>query len=185
MCSRIHQPSQQKQPSSLGQSNSSLIMHMLPLQHNRLMYFGLVRSHNQLRPFHTDKIIGYQSINYIHPRYQMMKAARSDQNGVLQSVRWSVCRLLSDVPSASRGSQYQLIGHNQSHQSLSMNISLQAKNCEASKCWRTVFGLATNVRRSFLKVCKALWRLCKVALRTSFTHIWSWATVDPSWPHLF
>ena len=96
----------------------------------------------------------------------MTEAARRDKNGVLQSVPWSVGRSLGDVTSPSRGSPNQPIKGNQKHRRVLLNISLQAENCEASKCWKTVFGLATNVRRSFLKVCEASCRLREVVLRT-------------------
>ena len=53
-------------------------------------------------------------------------------------------------------------------------IPSQAENCEASKCLRCMFGLATNVRRMYLKLCEASWRLREVVSRTGFRVV-----VDP------
>ena len=98
----IHQPNQQKQHSNPGQSNSLPIMCILPLQHGRFMCFGLVGSHNQLCTFHTLINLLVTNLFYIYAQHQMIEAARWNKNGVLQSVPWSVGRLLSEVTAASR-----------------------------------------------------------------------------------
>ena len=136
----------QKQHNNRGQSNSLPIMCILPLQHGRFMYFGLMGFHNQLCPFHTLINVLVTNLFYIHAQRRIVKAARRDKIGVLQSVPWSLGHPLSDVTSASCGSPNQPIRRNKKHWSVFLNILLQAKNCDASQCWRTVFGLATKVK---------------------------------------
>ena len=96
------------------------------------MYFGLMGSHNQLCTFHTliNLLVAY--LFYIHARHRMIEAARRDKNNVLQGEPWSVGRLFSDVMSALCRSPNQPIRRSQEHQSMFLNISSLAENCEAS-----------------------------------------------------
>ena len=55
-------------------------------------------------------------------------------------------RLCNDVTSALRGSLSQPIRGNQKHRRVFVNISSRSENCQAPKCWRSVFDLATDVR---------------------------------------
>ena len=128
ICARvqeIHRLDQQKQHSDLGQSKGLWIMCILPLQHGRFMYFGLMGSHNQLCTFHTLINLWVTNLFYIHARHQMIKAARQDKNEMLQSGPLSVGHLLSDMMSALCGSPNQPLRHDQKHQSVFLNISLQ------------------------------------------------------------
>ena len=129
------------------------------------MCFGLVGSHNQLCTLHTLTNLLVTNLFYIHARHWMIETARQDKNGMLQSAPWSVGRSLSDVTSVSRKSPNQPIRRSQELQSVFLNISSQAENCEASKCWGTVVDLVTNVWQSILKLCENFWWLCKVVLR--------------------
>ena len=122
------------------------------------MYFVLVGSHNQLYTFHTLVNLLVTILFYIHARHRVIEAARRD-NVVLQSVPWSVGRSLSDKTSVSRGNPNQPIRRNQKHRSVFLDIPSHAENCKASDCWRSHFGLATNVRRIFLNLLQASWRL--------------------------
>ena len=130
-----------KTPRYLGQWNSSPIMCILPLQRGRFLSFELVGSFNQSCAFHTLIHLLVSYLFYIYTRHRMIEAARRDKNGVLQSVPWSVGRSLNDVTSASRGSPNQPIRRNQKHRKMFLKILSQAENCEASNCWRSMFGL--------------------------------------------
>ena len=110
----------------------------------------------------------FTNLFYIHTWHRMIKAARHDKNGMLQSLPWSVGHSLSDMMSASCRSTNQPIRRNQKHQSVFLNISSQAENCEASECWRTVFGLAIN--KPLPKDLEALWSFMKILQ----SHIKSW-----------
>ena len=130
-------------------------MCILPLLRDRFMYFGLVGSHNQLYTFLSPVNLLITISFYIHACYRMIEAARRDKNGVLRSVPWSVGRSFSDVTSASRVSSNQPIRRDQKHRSVFLSIPSQAEDCEASEGWRSLFGLATNVRQIFLNLCDA------------------------------
>ena len=104
----------------------------------------------------------------------MTEAAWHDNNGMLQSVPWSVGRSLSNITSASCVSPNQPIRHNLKYQSMFLNLPSQAKNCKALKCWRCMFGLATKVHRIFLKLCESSWRLRTVVSRASFRGFLTW-----------
>ena len=58
----------------------------------------------------------------------MFEAARGDKNGVLQSVPWSVGRLLSDVISVLLGSPNQPIRGNQKHRRVFLKIPSETNN---------------------------------------------------------
>ena len=83
-------------------------------------------------PFHTLIDLLVTNLFYVHARHQMIEAARRDKNGVLLSEPWSVGHLLSDAMSALCRSPNQPIRRSQEHQSMFLNISSQAENCEAS-----------------------------------------------------
>ena len=99
---------------------------------------------------HSDKFTGYQFI--LHSR-----SAQDDRSGKGRNKKWraAVChgqrhdqfaRSLNDLTPASRGNPNQPIRGNQKHRNVYRNIASQAGNCDASKGWRSVFGLATHVR---------------------------------------
>ena len=156
----------QKQHSYLGQSNSLPIICILPLQRSWSMHFGLAGSHNQLCTFHTLINSLVTNLFYIHAQRRIVEAARRDKNGVLQSVPWSLWHSLSDMTSASCGSPNQQSDATRSIEVCSWTFFCRPKTAML-QCWRTVFGLATNIWQSILKVFEALWRLRKVVLRTS------------------
>ena len=147
----MHQPNQQKQHSYLGQSNSSPIMRILPLQCRPFMKFELVGSHNQLCTFHCLMTLLVTNLFYIHTWHQMIEAAKCDKNGMLQSVPWSVGRSLNDVTSASRRSPNQPIRCNQKHQRIFLKVPPHADNWEASNCWQSLFEEFGQSSWSFLK----------------------------------
>ena len=76
----IHQPGRQKQHNNLGQSNSLPIVNTLPHQYGRFVYFGLVRSHNQLCTSHTLINLLVTNLFYIHARNRMIEVARRNEN---------------------------------------------------------------------------------------------------------
>ena len=69
----------------------------------------------------------------------MVEATKHDKNGELQNVPCPVGRSLSDVTSASRGSQNQPIRRNQKRRRVFKKIPSQADNWEASNTWRSMF----------------------------------------------
>ena len=139
-------------------------MCILPHQHSRFMHFGLVGSYNRLHTFHTLINLLVTNLFDINAQHWLIGAARWDKNGVLQSkpLPWSVGCLLSDVTSGLHGSPNQPARCNQKRQSIFLNISSQADNCVASKCWRTVFGLA---KKRLVKHLEGLWNFVKTLQR--------------------
>ena len=137
-----------KEHSNLGQSNSLLIMCIMPLQRRCFVYFGLMGYHNQLCTFHTLINLLVTNLFYSHAWHWMTEAARQDKNGQLQRVPWSVGSLAQwcyiSVTQKSKAASLK-------HQSVFLNIPSQTDNFDVSKCWQSVFGLATDVRWSFLK----------------------------------
>ena len=169
-----------KNNSNRGQSNSLPIMCILPLQRGRFVYFGLMGSHNQLCTFHSDNLL-VTNLFYFHAKHWMIKAARWDKNGVLQSVPWSDGCSLSDVTSASHGSPNQAIRHSQEDWSVFLIIFLPAEKCKASQCLRTVSGLVITLRQRILKLYEALWRHCEIVLKTGlrqWTEIYIYLFLD-------
>ena len=121
------------------------------------LYFGLVGSHNHLCTFHTQINLSVINLFYFHAWQRMTKATRQDKNGVLQSVPWSVGSLAQwhDISVAQKSRPA-----SQDHWSMFLNIPSQA---DVSKCLQSVFGLATDVWQSFLKLHECF----AVVLRTS------------------
>ena len=68
---------------------------------------------------------------------------------------------------ASHRSPNQQIRHSQEHQSVFLNISLQAKYCEASECLGTVSGLITTLRQRILKLHGGFPKHCEVVSKTA------------------
>ena len=141
----IHRSNQQTQHSNLGQLNSLPIMCILPLQHGYLCILDWLDPTINCVP-RINLLV--TNLFYI----QLITAAGWDENGMLQTVSWSLGRPLSDLMSVSRGSPNRPIRCNQKHRRVFLIISSQAENCKASECWRTVFGLVINFRWRMLKL---------------------------------
>ena len=144
-----------KQHSYLGQSDSSPIMCILPLQRSRFMKFEFVRPHNQSCTFHflIDLFVTYMF--YIHTWHGLMEAARCNKNGVQQSVPWSVGCSLSDVMSALHGSPNQPIRHNQKHWSVPegsfLGWKLRSSQLLVKYVW-TVWPIFSKLYEDFAKL---------------------------------
>ena len=127
-CSK-NTPTRPTKTTQLSRSVEQLINNVHLATSARSIYVVWIRgSRYQLCTFHTLINLLVTNLFYIHTRLQMIEAARQDKNGVLQSVPWSVGRLLSDVTSASHGRPNQPIRRSQEHRSVFLNISLQAEN---------------------------------------------------------
>ena len=109
--------------------------------------------HNQLCTFHTLINLLVTNLFYIQARHWMIGAAKSDNNGGLQSVPWSVGRSLSDVTSASRGIKSKPANQTKPEESKSLKeIPSQANNWEASTCCEVYLKCSANLL-------EALWNI--------------------------
>ena len=84
------------------------------------------------------------------------------EHGVLLStwsVRLTALRRDVSVPRKSKSA-------NQKQSTIFVDIYSQSQNCDASKCWRSVFGLATDDTDVSTLLLKASWRHQEVELRT-------------------
>ena len=83
------------------------------------------------------------------------------------SAPWSVAFLTRSMTSCQRCAEVQTSQSEASKHVL--NITSQAENCDTLKCWRSVFGLATDVCSILIKLLEALWRCREVVLRGGST----------------
>ena len=107
------------------------------------------------------------------PHCGVIEAAKRDKNGVLLSARVNGLALRLDVSVARKSKPA-----NQKHRTMFGDILCsRPQDCDASKCWRGEFGLATDLtdvstklHEASYRLHEASWRHCEVVLRTGFGH---------------
>ena len=154
----MHWPGQENQHSNLGQSNSLLIMCILPLQPGQFVYFWV----DDIPPLivylpRTDKYILHscptwlkQKLGKARWKWRIAKCMVSSARG---KVTW--CQRCMEVQTSQS-----------KHGTLFMGLCSHSQESDASKCFGSVFGLATDVPSVSMKLQEASWRCHKVIWRT-------------------
>ena len=93
----------------------------------------------------------------------MIEAVKQDKKGMLPSavVYWLAQRLDISITQKSKLA-------NQKHQRVFVNIPLHSLDSEASKCWRSVFRVATDVHSVSMNLHETPWRHREIILGTSY-----------------
>ena len=101
------------------------------------------------------------NIFYIHAQHRMIEVVKRDKNAVFLSaiISWLAQWLYVSIAQKSKWA-------NPKSLTMFMDIGSHSQDCAALKCWRSVFGPATNVPDVSTKLHEAPWRQCKVVLRT-------------------
>ena len=154
---------------TLGQSNSLPILCILPLQRCQFVCFGLPGPYNLW-------CASYMLIELfcIHTWHRMIEAARWNKNGMLQCamvsavVSWLVCAVIWCQHRMKVQTSQSEANRNMNWWRVFVNIPSQSKDWKPSKCWLSVFDLATDVLNVSMKLFETFWRHSEVVWRTGF-----------------